>query len=70
MLIIMLVAPVACIVAKGTPDTNDTNLELKVAGLEEDLTNLEHPPNYEPDINELRQQVIELEARIAELEAR
>jgi len=79
----MLIAPVACVGKKTTtPAATDTKLQsdvttlqTKVASLIDTVSNLETPPNYEPDIDLLQEQVADLEAlnsdfedRIAELE--
>jgi len=84
LLIVMLIAPVACVGKKTTtPASTDTQLrpdvtalQTKVASLIDTVSNLDTPPNYEPDIDALEQQVADLEAsnsdfedRIAELEA-
>ena len=80
----MLIAPVGCVGKKTTtPAATDTKLQsdvtalqTRVASLIDTVSNLDTPPNYEPDINALKQQVTDLETansdfedRIAELEA-
>jgi len=73
----MLIAPVGCVGKKTpTPAATDTQLrpdvtalQTKVASLIDTVSNLDTPPNYEPDIDALEQQVIDFETRIAELEA-
>jgi len=80
----MFIAPVGCVGKKTTtPATTDTQLRPDVTALQKavgllqgDVSNLQTPPNYEPDIKALKQQVADLETansdfedRIAELEA-
>lgn len=81
----MLIAPVACVGKKDATPPAATDAKLKsdvaalqtsVASLQGVVSNLEKPPNYEPDIKALKQQVTDLETansdlegRIAELEA-
>lgn len=73
----MLVAPVACVGGKTpTPDPADaklksdiTALQKAVATLQGVVSDLETPPNYEPNIKVLEEQAIDFEARIAELQA-
>ena len=73
----MLIAPVGCVGKKTTtPTATDaklqsdvTALQTRVASLIDTVSNLDTPPNYEPDIDALEQQVIDFETRIAELEA-
>ena len=77
LLIVMLIAPVACVGKKTTtPASTDTQLrpdvtalQTKVASLIDTVSNLDTPPNYKPNIDTLDLQVIDFETRIAELEA-